>query len=293
MEKGSFDDNRLELWAPVVKTVDNKFLAVLSDDSIDRDDEIVGKEAMMKIKDDKTFVAALFDHENKIMNQVGEWVNRRIEMIDGHTTLLAEPKFYESNPNAQIIRGMLEEGAKMGVSIGAIVKDKEEREILGKTHTVFTELELLEASFVAIPANSHAHAMAVAKSYNKNKEVNNMTEETKKSEEAEVEEVKDEAVEEQAEADKMVDSGIVDALTKELDDLKESNATKEVAEKENKESLEKVNSKLEVTKNELEKLKGEALLKAKQEHVDELSDEQVKEASKKAFDSGELPVIRI
>ena len=184
MEKGSFDDNRLELWAPVIKGHKGQYTAILSDDSIDRDGEIVGKEAMLKIKDDETFLAALLDHENKILNQVGEWVNRRVEQIEGHATLLTEAKYFKSNPNAQIIEGMLKEGAKMGVSIGAIVKAKEEREVMGKTRTVFTDLELVEASFVAIPSNRHAHAVAVAKSYEKNKEAND-AKDTKENKERE------------------------------------------------------------------------------------------------------------
>ena len=95
IEKGSFDDSRLELWAPIIKSNNSGFLAVLSDDSVDRDGDVVGKEAMLKIRDDETFLAALMDHENKILNQVGEWVNRRVEVVDGHTTLLAEPRFFK------------------------------------------------------------------------------------------------------------------------------------------------------------------------------------------------------
>lgn len=289
IDKGSFDDSRLELWAPLIKGHKGTYTAILSDDSIDRDGEIVGKEAMIKIKDDETFLAALMDHENKILNQVGEWVNRRVETIDGHTTLMADVNFFKSNPNAVIIEGMLKEGAKMGVSIGAIVKEKEERKIMGKTRTVFTELELLEASFVAIPSNRHAHALAVAKSYQKNKEVKKMTEEEKKpvEEEAKVEE---ESKVEEPEAEKKVDSEKLESLNKEFSEFKESAETKEA---EYKESLKKVTSELETTKKDFEELKAAPFHKSKQELEAEVATaEKIEVAAKKEIEAGKIPVLR-
>ncbi len=41
----------------------------------------------------------------------------------------------------------------------------------GVKRTVYTVLELLEASFVAIPSNRHGQAMAVAKMFINNKKV--------------------------------------------------------------------------------------------------------------------------
>lgn len=171
IDKGTIEDNQIHLWAPLVKSEGGKFLAVLTDDSVDRDGEIVGKEAIMKIKDDDTYLAALMDHENKILGQVAEWTNRTVKTVNGHTTLFAEPKFFESNPNAKIIKGMLEEGAKMGVSIGAIVNDSEIEKIDGKDTKVYKDLELVEASFVAVPSNRHGQAVAIAKAYNKSKKL--------------------------------------------------------------------------------------------------------------------------
>ena len=243
---------------------------------------------MLKIRDDETFLAALMDHENKILNQVGEWVNRRVEVVDGHTTLLAEPRFFKSNPNAMIIEGMLKEGAKMGVSIGAIVKNKEHRDIMGKSRTVFTDLELVEASFVAIPSNRHAHALAVAKSYQKNMEVKKMAEEEVNvvPEPVEVAEPVAEVVEEEK---SMVDSD-VEVLNKELTMIKEA---VEAASKEYSVSLEKVTSELEATKKELEELKAMPLNKAISEpQIEELSEAQIKQSEIDAIKSGKVPLIR-
>lgn len=181
MEKATHKDT-ITMYQPVVKTTGGKYIAILSDDSIDRDGEIMSKEALMDVMNNDGYTAILFDHENKIMNQVGEWTNKRIETINGHTALVAEPKFYESNPNAKILKGMLDEGAKMGVSIGAIPKSFIEKTIEGVKRKVFTGLELLEASFVAIPSNRHGMVSAVAKmAKTLNEENTKMDEEIQKS----------------------------------------------------------------------------------------------------------------
>jgi hypothetical protein len=156
--KASHSEFRTELFAPVMKESNGKYIAVLSDDSVDRDEEKVSKGCIEKLGLDTGYIAGLIDHENKVLGQVAEWTNRKVIEIDGHSALIAEPKFFKSNPNAQIIKGMLDEGAKLGISIGAIVKSYDEVDGM----KVFTELELLEASFVAIPSNRHGRAMAVA-----------------------------------------------------------------------------------------------------------------------------------
>lgn len=184
--------NKIFLHAPIMKSKgsENGFTCVLSDNSVDRDDEIVGYKALKSMADGDSFIAILMDHQNRVENQIGEWVNKRVEEVDGHFALLAEPKFYMSNPKAKMIHDMLvKDGANIGLSIGAIVKDSEDVVRDEKKFTEFTELELLEASFVAIPANKHGRAMAVAKSFTNKKlvvgeevkidEVNKMSEEVK------------------------------------------------------------------------------------------------------------------
>lgn len=174
--KATHEPYSVELFAPVIKETKGDYLAVLSDTSLDRDEERVGLAALEKISRNPGYIAGLIDHENKVLNQVAEWTNINIKQIDGHHALVAEPKFFLSNPNAKVIKGMLDEGARLGISIGAIVKSYEDQEVEGKSIRTFTDLELLEASFVAIPSNRHGRAMAVAKSF-KNKEKTIMTEE--------------------------------------------------------------------------------------------------------------------
>lgn len=143
-----------------------KYVAILSDDAVDRQGEIVGRKALEGFCRDGGYVAGLIDHENKALNHVCQWTNKRIETVKGHTAFVCEPKWFLSNPNAQILKGMLDEGAELAISIGAIVKSAENVKIDGVMRRVYTELELVEASFVGIPANKHAHAVAIAKSFN-------------------------------------------------------------------------------------------------------------------------------
>ena len=159
---------KIELFQSLIKSSTGKYLAILSDDSIDRDGEIVSKAALQKVcGDNKGKTAILLNHENKIENLIGEWTNKRLEQIGEHTALVAEPKFYLSNPSAKMIKGLLDDGAECGISIGAIVKDRKTEKINGKSVNVYTDLELIEASFVAIPSNRHGMAMAMAKKFEK------------------------------------------------------------------------------------------------------------------------------
>ena len=186
MEKSTVNSTpeKIELFQALTKSSNGKYLAVLSDTSIDRDGEIVSAEALEGvIKSDGGQTAILLNHENNIENLIGHWTNKRLVDIDGHKSLVAEPQFFLSNPKAQMIKGMLDEGAQCGISIGAMVKSCEQRKINNKSINVYTELELLEASFVAIPSNRHGMAMmAMAKKFGKKlDEETQMAEETTKT----------------------------------------------------------------------------------------------------------------
>ena len=145
------------------KAVDGKYKAVLSDDSIDRENEIVGKGFLESAFDGQ--VVGLLDHKNSVMGQVCEWVDKQIIKKDGHNALIATPKWLLSNPNAGIIKNMIEiDKATIGLSIGAIPTDSDTIEIDDKEYKRWTKGEILEASFVAIAANKHAQIQALAKS---------------------------------------------------------------------------------------------------------------------------------
>ena len=277
MEKstnGYEKSDKIELLQLLSKTTNGKYVAVLSDDSIDREGDIMGKSALQGIMDDAGTISILMDHENKINSLIGEWVERRIEYIDGHNALVAEPKFYKSNPNAQMIKGMLDEGAQIGISIGAIPKNAKETKIDGKTHREFTSLELLEASFVAIPANKHAHAMAIAKSFNfvdakkdfdadtiKSMEENTMSEEQITKSEPQAEEVTKTFEVEFNDLQKKYDD-LEKSKTDELTKAIENNEALEKTVKDNVDKLVDANAKIESLEKDLEAAKDKPVFKA-------------------------------
>lgn len=292
IEKSTHDDYRIDLFMPVMKEAGGKYIAVLSDNSIDRDDEFLTKECVELLGKDNGYVAALCNHNNDIFMQVAEWTNRGVREIDGYTALVAEPRFFLSNPNAQTIKGMLDDGAKMGISIGAIVKDYED--IDGRR--AFKELELLEASFVAIPSNRHGRAMAVAKSFNR-PEGKTMSETfTKEHLDTALEKSKTELTKsfEAKLAEKQIE------ISKLSEDLEQSKASVEKAVNDAKAELTKQldvsNKKLEEVSKQLEEAKKVAIEKQnfadqggeKESTNKELSDEDVS----KAFSAGKIPVMR-
>ena len=276
--KGTHKEYKTELFMPIMKQAEGKYIAVLSDDSVDRDEEKLSKGCVEKIGADDNYLAALLNHDNDILNLVAEWVNKRVVEIDGHTVFVAEPKFYKSNPRAQIIKGMLDEGAKPGISIGAMVKNYDEVNDM----RVFTELELVEASFVAIPSNRHGRAMAVAKSF-------------KGKEESKVEKEYT-----QKDIDSAVEKKVAEALTKQLEtkdaeiakmteDFKKSaeEAETKVAEAETK--VAEAETKVEDANKALDAVKQEALEKVKHtQDKAEISPEDMD----KALSEGMLPIMR-
>lgn len=171
-DKASHKSDTVELRQAIVEDADGQYVAVLSDNSVDRENEIIGRSALKDMRDtiadeDKT-LSALLDHENKVENLVAEYENPELVELDGHESLIAEPKFFTANPKAEQVKGMLDQGANIGVSISAIPKSTDEVERDGRTYKRFTELETVEASFTPIPANRHARATSLAKSWSEN-----------------------------------------------------------------------------------------------------------------------------
>jgi len=297
IEKATHEPFKTELFAPIIKETKGNYLAVLSDTSMDRDGERVGKSAFQNSDILSGYTAGLIDHENKVLNQVCCWENKRIVEIDGHTALVAEPKFFLSNPNAAAIKGMLDEGAEIGISIGAIVKEYEDQKVSGKSVRTFTQLELLEASFVAIPSNKHGRAMAVAKSYKTN-EANKVEKEfTQKDVDSAIEKS---VVEKQLDFEKKLELKDVEIseLSKKLADSEKAASDKEdekkKKEKEDEEAKKATDKKMADAEKALETEKKLSI--EKQKFADEGNNgEEVnnEEVAAKAYSEGKLPFVRI
>ncbi len=155
---------------PLVKTENSKrYTAILSDDSIDRDGELISPELIKEwASDPNRYLPMLVDHQNKVENLVGKWTNptiliKEFENRKGYALSL-QPKWFVSNPKAKMIKEMIEEdGAQIGLSIGARPIESKSVEIDGKKYKMWTKAELLEGSLTPVPAN--ANCMIVAKSY--------------------------------------------------------------------------------------------------------------------------------
>jgi len=152
------------LFMPILKSSSGEFFGILSDTSIDRDEEKMSKSLLVEWAEKSKKIPALLNHENKVESNIAVWENPQIIRRKGHTALKMTPRFFKSNPKSQMVKGMLEEGALLGVSIGAIPHDFKEVEVDGKMILEWTKAELLEASFTPVPSNRNGQAVFVAKS---------------------------------------------------------------------------------------------------------------------------------
>jgi HK97 family phage prohead protease len=224
------------IWIPLSKNFEtNEYQAILSDNSIDRDNERMSKDLLVKWSaNPNKFIPMLMDHKNEILNMVGQWTNPTLISNGDSHALAMTPKWFTSNPNAQIVKGMLDDGANIGLSIGAIPKNSREYKSGDVSCKEWTEAELIEASLVPIGSNRNSF-ITIAKSFGINDEKNTMENEVLRKDleaepeaeveaEPEVEESTEEEAEEEAEAEESVEKSLAAELAllrKEIKSLKE------------------------------------------------------------------------
>lgn len=161
----------MKLFMPITKSVDGKFLGILSDTSIDRDNEMMSASLLREWAATNKTLPALVNHENKMQSLVGGWKDLRVIEKEGRVALMAEPFFFskEANPLAAQVEKQvteaLENGMNVGISIGARAMDSETVMVGDKAMRQYTKAELLEATFVPIQSNPQASFGHVAKSY--------------------------------------------------------------------------------------------------------------------------------
>jgi hypothetical protein len=120
-----------------VEKKNDRIIFIASDESIDRHGESLDIEKW-DLKNFKKNPVLLAEHWPAIENIVGK--AKKI-WIEGKK-LLFEPQFHEITEMARTVKAMVEEGVLQTVSVGFIPKEN--------------SYELLEISFVAIPANANA-----------------------------------------------------------------------------------------------------------------------------------------
>lgn len=154
------------------KSASGGIIAVLTDDSIDRDEEIIGSGFIHRAANEPNVLPMLYDHNNSMMNLIGGWTDKRVERSpDGnHTALVATPNFFKKDPTAQLMENKVKEALDMGLAVGvsiaarAIADKVSYVDIGGKKYKQYDDLELLNA--VLVPTQSNRNALVrISKSY--------------------------------------------------------------------------------------------------------------------------------
>ena len=161
----------IKAWMPINKDSNGNFVGILSDDSLDRDNEFMTRELLEDWANNTGTLPMLANHENKMEKFVGGWKNKKLISKGKSTALIATPFFFskEANPLAQQIQKQVEEsldnGLNVGISIGAIVPEEIEKEIDGVKRVGYSKAEIVEATIVPIQSNRNASFTAIAKSF--------------------------------------------------------------------------------------------------------------------------------
>lgn len=289
------ENTKRKLWIPILKSIsDNgevKYTGILSDTSIDRDDELIGGDLIRSWAKSNN-LPALVNHENKMEKWVGGWKNIRAIEKGNNVALMADPFFFskEANPLAAQVKKQIEEaiehGLNPGISISAIPKSDTTIEKSGKKYRVWTEAELLEGTWVPIQSNRNASFGHIAKSFdigmekesteiskpskeNLTKEEITMTEETKKQDEVvekqpEVANVPEDAKQEEKPVEKPKEES--------KEEVKEEPKDEESKEEPKKESEEELKSKIAELQKQVAELSPKEVSKETKEEKKEVAD---------------------
>lgn len=270
---------------PVVKNhKTGGYTGILSSDGIDLDDEYIGEKLLRKWAENKV-LAGLIDHKNSISSYFGGWKNFRLEKAGTETLLLADPVFFKSNPNTAFVQDMLKEaqelGLPFGISIGAMVTDATDEYIGNKAVRRWDDAKLLEASWVAVPANQTAGLMKSVKSLGLDGPLEESeTKMDKEAKELQEKELKRLEEENKALSEKLAENEKLMAKFKEEEEKKYADLQKEFSEK--ADSLQKEFKEVKAsTEKLLEEKVSEGLSKA-------LADLEVKRNSKAVGSSDEI-----
>jgi len=162
-------DDRFNAWMPLQKSHSGGFVGILSDTSLDRDDEFMTKELLDSWASTEQVLPMLANHENKIEKLVGGWTEKQVISKGDSHALMAKPFFLKSNPlgkqTEDMVNEALEKGLNIGISIGAIPKETIEKEINGKKRKGYSKAEILEATIVPIQSNARSSFQRIAKQF--------------------------------------------------------------------------------------------------------------------------------
>ncbi len=136
----------------IIQKDEKKITVIASDETFDRHGDVLPIESW----DLSKFLTAprmLIDHDHRVSSIVGKWENVRIE----GKKLLMDANFHDFTDIAKAVRQMVEEGYLNTVSVGFIFNPPEG----DRQRPTF---ELIETSWVTVPANVNARVTEMLKS---------------------------------------------------------------------------------------------------------------------------------
>lgn len=140
-----------------VEEIEGVKVFVASDETVDREGEVLSADGW-QLDNFKRNPVMLWAH-NPFEPPIGKWKNIRMRTVDGKKKLTMEPDFHRKSELSKLIADLVEGGyPPQTVSVGFRPFEKQ--------GNVFTKQELLETSFVNIPANPEATQLALSRGFN-------------------------------------------------------------------------------------------------------------------------------
>lgn len=138
-----------------VKDHDGRITVVASDETLDRHGEVLPVE-LWDISKFKDAPRMLVDHNHEVSSIVGRWENVRIR----GKQLLMDAVFHDITQLAREVKEMVQQNFLDTVSVGFIFNEEDETGDKGKKQN----FELIETSWVTVPANPQARVVSSLKS---------------------------------------------------------------------------------------------------------------------------------
>lgn len=139
-----------------IENIDGKQVFVATDETVDREGEVISIDGW-DLADYKRNPILLWSH-NPFEPMIGRATNIRMRSIDGKKKMTFEPEFHEKSDLSKLIAELVREGWMKTVSVGFRPFQKQGNR--------YTKQQMLEISFVNIPANPEATQLALSKGYN-------------------------------------------------------------------------------------------------------------------------------
>ena len=138
-----------------IEEIDGKQVFVATDETVDREGEVISIDGW-DLNNFKKNPILLWSH-NPFEPMIGRATNIRMRTVDGKKKLTFEPEFHGKTDLSRVVSDLVSEGWMKTVSVGFRPYERQGNK--------FTKQEMLEISFVNIPANPQATHLALSKGY--------------------------------------------------------------------------------------------------------------------------------